>query len=281
MTTGQRKRRLRAHFGFSKIPFSKYAWAKHMFDSSSQRELLDGLLLWSDLGGIALVTGPSGVGKSITLRKFVQSLDDSRIRVFDFSYLPTTIMGFLRSLNRTLGLAMRHHAADLFDQAQKFLMSYKKEQGPHPLLLIDDAEGLSANVLDLLRRLTCYELDAEDRFSLLLTGTDQILPTLHHPSLTPLCSRISYAHTLRPFAFEDTKNYIRYHLERADADAKLFSETAVRHTFQASIGTPRNINQLATQALIDATVFGRDKIDGDFMAKCIAEHPLYQGHAGK
>jgi len=279
-TTGD-KRRLRAHFGFSHMPFSKYAWATQMFDSTSQRELLQGILLWTDLRGLGLVTGPSGVGKSITLRRFEQSLDTARFRVIDFSHVPSTPTGFLRSLSRSLGLPMRCHASDLFDQAQRHLMSFEQEQGPHPVLLVDDAEGLSVPVLDLIRRLTCYELDAEDRFSILLSATDDLLATLRHPLLGSFRSRIAYAHCLKPFVLEDTRNYVRYHLERASASPKLISDDAVRRIFHASSGRPRNINQLATQALIHAAVHGRDQIDGDFVAQIIANHPLYQASAGE
>ncbi|MBM4397504.1 MAG: AAA family ATPase [Deltaproteobacteria bacterium] len=275
------KRRLKAHFGFSHMPFSKYAWATQMYDSTSQRELLQGLLLWSDLHGLALVTGQSGVGKSITLRRFVHTLDQTRYHVIDFSYVPTTVTGFLRSLNRQLGLPMRGHTSDLFDQAQKHLISREAEQGPHPVLLIDDAEGLNVPVLDAVRRLTCYELDSQDRFSILLSAMDDLLPTLRHPALDSLRSRIAYAHGLKPFVLEDTRNYIRFHLERASADPKLFSDDAVRRIFNASAGFPRKINQIATQALIAATIQGRDTIDGDFIAAIIKDHPLYQAPAGE
>jgi len=84
-TTQQTKRRLRSHYGFTKLPFSKGMWARHMFDSVSQRELVQGLHLWSELKGLALIIGPSGVGKSITLRRFVEELDDARYRVFTFT----------------------------------------------------------------------------------------------------------------------------------------------------------------------------------------------------
>ena len=155
-------------------------------------------LLWTELRGVALVTGPSGVGKSITLRRFVLELDKARFRVIDFSYVPSTATGFLRTLNRPLGLPMRAHAADLFDQAQRHLIGLEQEQGPHPLLVIDDAEGLSEAVLDLIRRMTCYDLDAEDRFSILLSGTDDLLGTLRHPQLASLRSRVGWAaHTGR------------------------------------------------------------------------------------
>jgi len=279
--SGAESRRLRAHFGFSHMPFSKSAWAAQMFDSTSQRELLQGLLMWTDLHGLALVTGQSGVGKSITLRRFVLGLDSARVRVFDFSYVPSTVTGFLRSLSRMLGLPMRCHLTDLFDQAQKYLMSFEAEQGPHPLVLIDDAEGLSVPVLDTIRRLTCYELDAADRFSILLTGTEDVLAILRHQALGSLRSRIGYAHSLRPFGLEDTRNYIRYHLERASVDPKLLSDDAIRKIFNASAGKPRNINQIATQALIQAAVHGRDLIDGEFIASIIKDHPLYQNTAAE
>ncbi|MBC8426160.1 AAA family ATPase [bacterium] len=274
------KRRLRSHFGFSRAPFSKHMWAANMFDSGCQRELLAGLNMWIELKGISLATGPSGVGKSISLRRFVQTLDESRYTVIDFSYLPTTLTGFLRSLNRKLGLPMRLHGADLFDQAQRHLVAYEAEHATHPVLLIDDAEGLTVPVIDALRRLTAYQMDGEDHFSLLLSGTDDLLKTLRHPGLEPLRSRIGYAQHLRPFALEDTRNYIRYHLERADTDARLFSDEANKRIFQASQGRPRSINQLATQALIQAAVHGRDGIDGDFMTHLIAAHPLYQHAPG-
>ena len=274
--TLRQKRRLRSHFGFAKLPFGKAMWAAQMFDSQSQRELLDALLLWSDIKGVALVTGPTGVGKSITLRRFVAELDEARFRVIDFTYLPATPTGFLRSLCRKLGLPMRAHHADLFDAVQAYLQSYQQEHGCHPILLIDNGEGLSVKILDLLRRLTCYEMDAEDRFSLLLAGTDELLACMRDPALASLRTRIGYAHLLRSFTLEDTRNYIHFHLQRAEVDPKLVTDEAIKRLFQTARGRPRAINQLAMQAFIQAAVVGRETIDGDFLAHLIAAHPLYQ-----
>lgn len=106
-------------------------------------------------------------------------------------------------------------------------------------------------------------------------GTEDVLASLQHPDLAPLRSRVSYAHALRPFGLEDARNYVRHHLQLAAADPKLFSDDAVRRLFHASRGQPRHINQLATQALIQAAVAGRDSIDGDFLAHLIDAHPLY------
>ena len=269
------KRRLQAHFGLSKLPFRKNMAAAEMFDSRSQRQLHAGLLMWTELRGIALVTGHSGVGKSITLRRFLAALDDARFHVIKLAHLPTTPVGLLRSLCRALQMPMRHYASDLFDATQAHLAAYQNDHGPHPLIVLDDAEGLGAPALDLLRRLTAYDLDAEDHFSILLSATDDILATLHHRGLEPLRSRIGYAQPLRPFSLEDTRNYIHFHLRKADADTALLSDPAIRHIFQASRGRPRHINQLCLYVLIKTAVAGLDTIDGDFVAAQISAHPLY------
>ncbi len=278
--TWSEKMRLRSHFGFSRLPFAKNMMATQMFDSSSQRELLRGLQMWTDVRGLCLVNGPAGVGKSITLRRFVHGLDHARWRVIDFSYLPTTPTGFLRSLCRNLGLPMRMHGADLFDQAQAHLVSHQKDQVAHPVILVDDCEGLPVAVIDLLRRLTSFDLDSDDRFSIVLSGTEELLTTLNHPALEPLRSRFSFVQGLRPFGLEDTRNYVRFHLERAEASLNIFSDDAIRRLFNASAGRPRSINQLALQAMIQAAVQGRDEIGGDFMSMLIQAHPLFQGSTG-
>ena len=267
--------RLQSHFGFTKVPFCKNLWVSEMFDSRSQREAFQALQLWLDLRGLALITGPPGVGKSVTLRRFVQSLEEARYRVVLLSTVPATPHGFLRAVNRVLGLPMRLHVTDLFDQAQAHLAGRADEQAPHPVLVVDDAEGMSVENLDLIRRLTAYALDSEDRFSVVLAGTDELLRVLRDARLDPLRSRIGYAQTLRPYGIEDARNYVTFHVKRAGARADLFTEDAVRKLFHASHGRPRTINQLALQALIHAAVEGRDNIDGAFIAAQIAAHPLY------
>jgi type II secretory pathway predicted ATPase ExeA len=268
------KRRLQAHFAFSGMPFRKNMPAHKMFDSRAQRELVQALALWTELRGLALVTGPTGVGKSISLRKFVSQLDEQRFHVLRFNQVPTTPNGLLRSLSRLFGLPMRRHVADLFDQVREHL-TVASTTGPHTLVVLDDAEGMRPEALDLVRRLTAADLDREDRFSVLIAGTDDLLQTLARPELAPLRSRFGYAVSLRPFSLEDTLNYVRFHLREAGAKTSLLSDDAVRAVFHASQGVPRQINQLVLQALIGAAVEGRDEIDGRFMKTQIGAHPLY------
>lgn len=269
------KVRLQSHFAFVRLPFRKSMGYDEMFDSRSQRDLLHGLNLWSELRGMALVTGPSGAGKSITARRFTRGLDETRFRIVYLSHARSTMTGFLRSINRALDLPMRQHASDLFDQAHRHLCANGPDRGPHPVLVLDDAEAMSADLFDMLRRLTNYAMDAEDRFSILITGTDALLRTLKDPALESFNTRLGFVHALVPFNLEDTRNYVRFHLRQAGAKDALFSDEAIRKLFLASQGTPRRINQLALQVLIAAAVAGIDTITAEFMQRQLNAHPLY------
>ncbi|MCI0637129.1 MAG: AAA family ATPase, partial [Actinobacteria bacterium] len=242
------------------------------FQSRAQQALLHGLSLFLDVKGLALVTGASGVGKSITLRRFIQSLDEARFRPIHIPIAPTTAFGFLRNVNRALGLPARAHAADLYAQVQQHLVA---DQGPHVVLVLDDAEACKPEWLDLLRRLTTHALDGEDRFSILVSGTEELVHTFRTPGLESLRSRVAFAHALRAMQVDDTHAYVAWHLERADAPKNLFSDESVRILFQASGGRPRRVNQLALQGLITAAVHGREKIDARFLNETLAEHPLF------
>jgi len=271
------QKRLRAHFGFAGLPFRKNVAASVMFDSSSQRDLRHGLVLWLELDGLALVSGPPGVGKSICLRRFVDELPDNRYAVHRVSQIPTTPNGFLRALSRRLGLRPRLHAADMFDALLAALRSHRDDHGTHPVFVLDDAEGMRVATLDLVRRLTAADLDGQHHVSILLSGTDELVATLKDPRLEPLCGRFAYSHTLRSFGLDDARNYVRFHVEGAGVARELFHDKAVTAIFHASGGLPRRINQLALQALVDAVVRGLDVVDESLMKRVLHAHPLYRG----
>jgi len=269
------KRRLQAHFGFTGLPFRKNVHATAMFDSQSQRELRHGLVLWLEVRGLGLVTGASGVGKSISLRRFVAELPPQRFAVHRFGQIPTTPTGFLRALARRLGLRTRLHLADQFEDIRNALARHDEEHGTHPVLILDDAEGMRAQTLDLVRRLTAHDLDRTDVVSILLAGTEQLLDTLRDPTLVPLRTRVGYAHQLRAFGMEDARNYVAHHLRTSGGPDRLFTDSAITSLFNASQGVPRQLNQLALQAMINAVVSGQDTVDSTLMKRTLKAHPLY------
>lgn len=269
------KRRLQAHFGFIGLPFRKNVQATSMFDSQSQRDLRHGLQLWLEIRGLALVTGTSGVGKSITLRRWVSELPSERFAVHRFGQIPTTPTGFLRALGRRLGLRPRLHLADQFEDIRDALARHEDEQGTHPVLILDDAEGMRVGTLDLVRRLTSHDLDGSNPVSILLAGTEQLLDTMRAPTLVPLRTRFSYAHQLRAFGMEDARNYVQHHLTESGVSDSLFTDNAITALFNTSQGVPRQLNQLALQALVNAVIRGEDTVNAAQMKRMLRAHPLY------
>jgi general secretion pathway protein A len=268
---------LTSYFGFSKVPFTKYMWSKKMFDASSQRELIDGLHFWLETKGIALLCGPPGVGKSISLRRFKEELDDRRYDLFYLFNLRITPIGLLRSLCRILALPVLYHQADLFDSISTFLDHYEQRTAKHPIIIFDDGDGLSDRLIELLRSLGNFMMDSEDRFSFILSGSQKLSSRLKQPQNEAFRQRIVFAHTLRAFTIEDARNYIRFHLERAEGPKELFTEEAVQLIFHLAKGLPRVINQIALQAIIRAAIRKVDNIDESFLKQQVLNGSLFDG----
>jgi len=271
----QQRIHLKSYFGFSKIPFTKYMWATKMFDASAQRDLIDGLHLWLETRGIAVLYGPPGVGKSITLRRFKEELDDRRFDLFYLFNLRVTPTGFLRSLCRLLALPVFYHQADLFDTISAFLGQYEERNRKHPIIIFDDGDGLSERLLELLRLLANFSMDSEDRFSFILSGTQRLATRLKEPQNEALKQRIVFSHNLRGFTIDDARSYVQFHLERAEGPKELLADNAIQMIFHLARGLPRVINQIALQALIHAAIRGVDTIDENFLKHHVLNNSLF------
>ena len=271
----EQRTRLKSYFGFSKIPFTKYMWANKMFDASAQRELIDSLHLWLETRGIAILYGPPGVGKSISLRRFKAELDERRYDLYYLFNLRITPTGFLRSLCRILALPVLYHQADLFDSISTFLAQYEERNRKHPIIIFDDGDGLSDPLLELLRLLGNFAMDSEDRFSFILSGSQRLALKLKQPQNEAFRQRIVFSHSLRGFSIDDARNYIRFHIERSEGPKELFTDEAIQLIFQMATGLPRVINQIALQAIIRAAVRHVDNIDESFLKQQVLNHSLF------
>jgi len=246
-----------------------------MFDASAQRELIDGLHLWLETRGIALLYGPAGVGKSITLRRFREELDDRRFDLFYLFNQRVTPTGFLRSLCRILALPVLYHQADLFDAISAFLGQYEERNRKYPIILFDDGDGLSDRLLELLRLMANFSMDSEDRFSFILSGTQKLALRLKEPQNEALKQRIVFSHHLRAFTIDDARNYVRFHLKRAEAPKDLFTDNAIQMIFHLAKGLPRVINQIALQTLIQAAIKRVETIDENFLKQHVLNNSLF------
>jgi type II secretory pathway predicted ATPase ExeA len=259
--------KLQSFFGFSKLPFTKYIWSSKMFQAQSQQEMIEGLHYSLEVRGISLVIGSPGVGKSITLRKFKDELSPQSYQPFYLWNTRISPVGFLRSLCRTFQLPLRPYIADMFDSVNVYLGSLEDTIGKYPILLFDECDNLSREVLEHLRLLMNYQMDSEEKFSLIMCGTEKLQNLLREHAHTAFRQRITYCHKLRPFTFDDARAYVQYHLSRVDGAPEIFTDGAVNLLFQMSRGLPRVMNQVAIQSLIHAAIHRVERIDENLIRR--------------
>ncbi len=265
---------LQQWFKFKKLPFTKYIWASKMFPSRSQLELITGLRYSLEIKGISVALGPPGVGKSITLRRFKEELSPRDYQVFYLWNTRSSSRGFLRSFCRIFQITPSVYAADTFDDLSSPLFSLEEQLSKHPIIIFDDCDHLSREVIEYLRLLMNFQMDSEERFSIVLCGTEVLQNLLKEQGNTAFRQRITYSQTLRPFTAEDTRAYITYHLQRVDAPTELFTDGAVKLIFHYSRGYPRVINQVALQSLIQAAILKKEIVDEHLIKRYVQPNLL-------
>ena len=134
---------------------------------------------------------------------------------------------------------------------------------PPPLLIIDEAQNLTVDVLEEVRLLTNLEDPKAKMLQVLLAGQPELEEKLLRSDLRQLRQRIAVSARLEPLSLGETAAYIAYRLECAGCTAPgLFSRAAVEAIWSASKGSPRTINVLCDHSLVNAFAMGRREVEG-------------------
>jgi hypothetical protein len=143
-------------FGLKRFPFDKNIKSQDAFQTDTLKESLARLDYIKRRGGILLLTGDPGVGKTIALRRFVDSLNENLFKSF---YTPLSTLSrsdLLYHINRLLGLTPRLSKSAIYNQIQSALLQSKEQAGKTILLIIDEAHLLQTGPLEELRLLTNF-----------------------------------------------------------------------------------------------------------------------------
>jgi type II secretory pathway predicted ATPase ExeA len=254
-------------FGLKRYPFDKDIKATDLVDSEPLRECTARLDYMRRRGGIMLLTGDPGVGKTVALRRFVDSLNENLFRAV---YTPlTTLRGadLLRHLNDKLGLTNRSAKGTIYRQIQEEILDSREQRGRTIVLLIDEAHLLQVGPLQELRLLTNFKMDSFDPFILILAGQTELRRTMDFAVMEPFAQRLAMRYHVGGLSRQETAEYLRQQLKLAGAHEPVFAEDAVAAIHESTYGIPRKIGATAEQAMTYAMFADKRTVDADTVLK--------------
>jgi general secretion pathway protein A len=259
------------HFGFKSKPFALTPDPAFLY-LSRQHAMAMTMLEYGleSQAAFSLLTGDIGSGKTTLVRRLLRGLGD-QVAV---GLISNTHAGF-RSIHgwalSALGIVPRDDSdiAKYEALVDSFVREYGK--GRRTLLILDEAQNLSVDVLEELRLLSNVNSEKDLVLQVLLVGQPELRAKLAGPELRQFAQRISVDFHLRPLDRHETDAYIRHRLTVAGGSDALFQPEAIDMVYAHTNGVPRLLNQLCDFTLVYAFAEGRSSIDADLISQVVRD----------
>ena len=259
-------------FGFKERPFKLVPNPEFLYLSRIHEEVLAHLNYAVGYGeGFVEVTGEVGTGKTTLCRKFLESLDENTEAAYIFNPKLDALQ-LLKAVNDEFGIPSDTESVKtLIDRLNAFLLE-KKAQGKRVILLVDEAQNLSADVLEQLRLLSNLETTTSKLLQIILVGQPELGALLETDALRQLNQRITLSCHLIPLSFSETREYIRHRIHIASRKpGPEFVSGAYRSIFKFTGGIPRLINIACDRALLTAFTLGKHSITNRIVKRALRE----------
>ena len=264
-------------YGFREKPFNLTPDPKYLYLSPRHAEAFAHLEFGlRERGGFILITGEVGTGKTTLARYFLSKLGpETRTAVVLYPALSAAelLHGILDDLHV---LAQGDTLKALVDALHRFLLE-SRAAGRDVVLLIDEAQDLSPEVLEQVRLLSNLETDTEKLIQIVLMGQSELRDLLARHELRQLAQRVTARYHLAPLGLEETAAYVRHRLSVAGGEGKAgFTSDALRRVHGLSGGVPRLVNLVCDRALLAGYVKGTRTITAGMVAEAGAEVEVAQ-----
>jgi general secretion pathway protein A len=242
-------------FGLNEKPFAITPDPRYLFMSERHGEALAHLVYGvTESGGFMQLTGEVGTGKTTLVRTLLQNKLPNNADVAVVLNPRLSVVEFLETICEELGILapeIRGSVKALVDTLNRQLLKAHAE-GRRVILVVDEAQNLSRDVLEQVRLLTNLETAKQKLLQIILIGQPELRELLSREDLRQLAQRITGRYHLEPLSRDETAQYIEHRLRVAGALGEVFDSSAKREVFRLTDGVPRLINVICDRALLGA-----------------------------
>ena len=253
----------KSYYGFCEMPFNITPDPKFLYLSPTHQEALHHLKFGVEQRkGFIVVVGEVGCGKTTLCRRFLNELDPER---FDTALILNPRINenqMLRAILHELGEeTTADNPHDLVLQMNRALLS-RIAAGRDIVLVIDEAQNLSFEVLEQIRLLSNLETDDQKLLQIVLMGQPEWKAVLRRPELRQLRQRILVHCELARLDPYELAHYVNHRMSKAGWNGRpVFTASAMRKIHGFSKGIPRVVNNLCDKSLLSAYIRESDEID--------------------
>ncbi len=263
-----------SHYNLSEKPFQITPDPKFIWLGEKHAEALATLQYGlQDNKGFLFLTGDVGTGKTALINTLLDKIDEKiiTVRISDPDLDSTDLYNILSNefnMHRKF-----NNKADFLNHL-KPLLNETYLQSKTILLIIDEAQNISHELLEEMRLLSNIELADSKLINIFLVGQNELNTILNEDRNRAFKQRIGNKYHLDPLNVTETHDYVNHRLKVAGSDKEIFSVKAIQGIHFFSAGTPRLINAICDLALLTGYSLGKDKIDEKIINECVQELKL-------
>ena len=259
-------------FGLNEKPFAITPDPRYLYMSARHTDALAHLIYGiSESGGFIQLTGEVGTGKTTLIRSLLEQLPaKAEIALILNPQLST--LEFLQVICQELRIATpREDSVKTRVDSLNTSLLRAYAEGRRVVLIVDEAQTLSPELLEQVRLLTNLETPKKKLLQIILIGQPELRDVLERPEMRQLAQRITGRYHLEPLSKNDTAVYVRHRMRVAGAQSDVFKGSAIRRLYKKSRGIPRLINVVADRALLAAYTQDHRIVDGRLVDRAASE----------